>query len=387
MANRDVIFGLSLLFIFAGVIIEQSSALTCIDEDGDPVDWYIVYKLPKYSAESGYLYNGTGYLYLDVNTPNFTLSKNNVNSSSSAFYRTLKPIYSNYANSNSQSSEHSESPFAHGFYNDQWPDNTWTSYRGHTKGAWAFDSLGGFFLTHSVPKFPNFLEGGYSYPSSGCYYGQSMMCISLNASQFDKLGTHFLYTYPWNYNVSIPSQFRGFVPNLVSSTIDEKHVTKKPYTSTETIYSSDGVEFTLFSKWKAADEDMVSEMMAPKLKSDLFSQTWQNSGTNLPSDCQDKYWTFTVQEMYIDEYDVGFSTNRDHSKWAVGAPKGFEYPSDWVCHGGMNRQASQEGRSGGYTCFRDKSVNHQYVDLTIDLLDCTFERREKNKTKDKGSKH
>ena len=83
MANRDVIFGLSLLFIFAGVIIEQSSALTCIDEDGDPVDWYIVYKLPKYSAESGYLYNGTGYLYLDVNTPNFTLSKNNVNSSSS----------------------------------------------------------------------------------------------------------------------------------------------------------------------------------------------------------------------------------------------------------------------------------------------------------------
>ncbi|XP_063713610.1 plancitoxin-1-like isoform X2 [Symsagittifera roscoffensis] len=341
-----------------------------MDEDGNSVDWFIVYKLPKYSADSGKLYDGTAYLYLDAKNQQYQISPNDVNSTKSAFYRTLIPIYENYKNGSS------DGVMARGFYNDQWPNGGYSTSRGHSKGAWAFDSQDGFFLTQSVPKFPNFLEGGFSYPSSGTYYGQDMMCVSLGVDQFDKLGVHFSFTNPWNYNVSIPDQFVDMVPSLYASTVNETHVTDEPFTATETITSLGGVVFTLFSKYKNADLDMVSEQMAPGLKSDLFSQSWQNSGTNLPSDCDDKYCTYTVEKMYFSQFNVSFSTHDDHSKWAMGAPGGgeFKYPSKWVCLGDMNRQESQEGRSGGYTCFEQAAVNQQYTQMTTDLLDCSDDK-------------
>jgi deoxyribonuclease-2 len=58
---------------------------------------------------------------------------------------------------------------------------------------------GGFWLVHSVPYFPpipgnvtisdtDYHGEGYSYPSTGLTYGQSFLCISLNASQLDLVG-------------------------------------------------------------------------------------------------------------------------------------------------------------------------------------------------------
>jgi len=276
----------------------------------------------------------------------------------------LKPVYESYGK------DMETYPIAYGFYNDQPPDDSYSTYRGHSKGAWSFDSDQGFFLTHSVPKFPNYLQNGFSYPSSGAYYGQSMMCVTLPSASFNSLGTHFLYTYPLSYNVSIPEELQDMVPNLIKSVVEENHVTEKPYTAVEDIETIGGVSLKLFSKWKDADEDMISDFMAPELKSDLFSQTWQNGNNNLPSDCQDTYWTYTVEHMYISELDVGFSTHDDHSKWAVGAPDGFKYNSDWVCIGDMNRQESQEDRCGGFMCFENDQVNKQYVQMTVDLLDC-----------------
>ena len=83
MLKRWAVHCNCLLVIIAVVIIEPGNSLTCIDEEGNAVDWYIVYKLPEHSADSGHLNDGTGYAYLDVNNPKFVISSNDVNSSSS----------------------------------------------------------------------------------------------------------------------------------------------------------------------------------------------------------------------------------------------------------------------------------------------------------------
>jgi phospholipase C len=60
-------------------------------------------------------------------------------------------------------------------YNDEKPDGSTSSYRGHTKGVSAFDANGGFFLDHSVPRFPPKAEDAYEFPANEATY-DSMHC-------------------------------------------------------------------------------------------------------------------------------------------------------------------------------------------------------------------
>ena len=144
-----------------------------------------------------------------------------------SFYRTLTPIYKNFH----------DSSLGFGFYNDKKPDGFYSYDHGHTKGAFEFDSKEGFWLIHSVPKFPNFVNNGYSYPHSGTVYGQSMLCVTLTLDQFDIVGKHFQYTYPQYYNVSIPEGLQSRVPNLVTSAVNNQHVTEPPYINNFSIFS------------------------------------------------------------------------------------------------------------------------------------------------------
>ena len=73
-------------------LLEHSLALKCMDEDGNSVDWFIVYKLPKYSADSGKLYDGTAYLYLDAKNQQFQISPNDVNSTKSEYFFCRFPV-------------------------------------------------------------------------------------------------------------------------------------------------------------------------------------------------------------------------------------------------------------------------------------------------------
>jgi len=78
-------------------------------------------------------------------------------------------------------------------YNDQPPNQTYSSALGHTKGVVMSGTDGGLWLVHSVPNFPppptnSSSSKSYRYPQSGRYYGQSFLCISLTDSQLDLVG-------------------------------------------------------------------------------------------------------------------------------------------------------------------------------------------------------
>lgn len=79
-------------------------------------------------------------------------------------------------------------------YNDEFPNGTSSETAAHAKGVVAFDATSGFWLVHSVPRFPpapgppSASATNYSFPVTGLRYGQTMLCISLSFSQADLVG-------------------------------------------------------------------------------------------------------------------------------------------------------------------------------------------------------
>ena len=102
-------------------------------------------------------------------------------------------------------------------YNDEKPDGSSSSYRGHTKGVSAFDKNGGFFLDHSVPRWPPLAEEAYEFPANEATYGQSMFCTSLDAKALEAVFSNWEYTYPNVYSQSIPDALGAVYPNLVAA--------------------------------------------------------------------------------------------------------------------------------------------------------------------------
>ena len=107
---------------------------------------------------------GTGYAFISSANPQagWTISEKSVKNLTSIPGRILGPIYG----------EKSDKNLFHMFYNDAHPDDKTSFYLGHTKGVIVLKEKSGFWLVHSVPKFPPALgEAGedeiYDYPHSG----------------------------------------------------------------------------------------------------------------------------------------------------------------------------------------------------------------------------
>jgi len=85
---------------------------------------------------------------------------------------------------------------------------------GHTKGVVAFDGESGFWLIHSVPRYPPMVSDGYGYPPTGHRYGQMYLCITLDASTIDDIGLQLRYNNPHIHDWNMPDQMTGAFPNI-----------------------------------------------------------------------------------------------------------------------------------------------------------------------------
>jgi len=104
-----------LLFLLASLTL----ALSCVDEKGRPVDYYLVYKIPKLeNSPNELLRSGYGYAFLTGNTAKWQLANRSIGDVQSLVGATLDRVYRRDNESNMF------------FYNDQPPKScayqTWT---------------------------------------------------------------------------------------------------------------------------------------------------------------------------------------------------------------------------------------------------------------------
>jgi deoxyribonuclease II len=95
-------------------------------------------------------------------------------------------------------------------YNDEPPSGKSDETRGHTKGVVVANDISGFWMIHSVPKFPPEIEKGvYGFPEGGEVYGQSFLCISMTGDEIWKVGKQLQFNEPHFYSSHVPTQLRS----------------------------------------------------------------------------------------------------------------------------------------------------------------------------------
>lgn len=352
------------IFIQAALV---RAGITCRGENNQIVDWYAIYKLPKLERESpqSLLGRGEGYAVLNVgkSQAKWELSGKTISSSGSVLGNTLQQFYSN------------KNGVTYLMYNDDPEDDDFGTSAGHTKGVVVFDEQTGFWLIHSIPKFPP--ANGYVYPASGLPNGQSALCITFKTKELNEIGKQLLYNHP---NIYAKGSQAGVINNLdanVKSLFSDnpKFIRKPPFSRVATLTSNGNQLFTSFAKDNQYNGDLYSAIIAPKLRSPLYVETWRRgSGTPMDPSCQIKYKVEDVLAVNITVFQqskakyVGFQYTEDHSKWAISSnPKA---KAKWVCIGDINRMQSQGKRGGGSVCFTSSQAWRAYFSSVSSVNHC-----------------
>ncbi|CAI5636631.1 unnamed protein product [Oreochromis niloticus] len=302
-------------------------AISCKNENGDNVDWFILYKKSA----------GFDYVYTDSTDKNLKKNNKPVNHQAGVLAHTLNP----YFEKNKQSPH-----FGFIAYNDQTPSCNALKEYGHSKGVVMMDKDNVVWLLHSTPKFPAGDESNNFYPESGKTYAQIFMCVTLKSAQSAQI----------EHN---PEKLKD------SSTAPQ------PLPYHEILKSAGGQQFKRFvkqvSKEKDPKEGDLYVTIANTLQSNLYIQTWRSEPTDpkkrpLSETEKKKLVTITSVKTAAGEWKHGC----DHSKWCVSDSK------DWMCVGDSNREPSQFERPGGALCINNPSVAEafrQIINSSVPVAD------------------
>lgn len=345
--SRILVIFLIFLAFFTSVKFSEA-ALSCRDAQGNPIDWFNLYKLPKKIS------TGLQYLVLTEKDNDWALSEDSIDDPKSIPGRTVSQLTNQHLVL---------------MYNDEPPEGETDATRGHTKGVIGTDGESGFWLIHSVPKYPEKLSLAYTYPKTGTIYGQSFLCVTFNASEMDTIGLQLQMNEPHFYEINLPESLKDKFPNLVRAS-DMKRISEPPFWRLEELQSQQGNTFRSFAKSAKFKKELYMDWVAPVLGATFMVESWLHGPGRLESNCSTQFGVFNLKDLvvHMEGKLTTFRTLDDHSKWAVSLGV-----KDWICVGDINRAEHQKVRGGGTLCRWDKKVATAYRNTIVDYDPCTIE--------------
>nr|XP_008263188.2 deoxyribonuclease-2-beta isoform X1 [Oryctolagus cuniculus] len=348
----------TLALLFLGLFgLLEATTIACRNEEGDAVDWFTFYKLPKrQDKEDGE--TGLEYLYLDSTIRSWRRSKQLMNSTKSVLGRTLQQLYEADASESNRT--------AYLIYNDAVPKSVNYSRKyGHTKGLLLWNGAQGFWLIHSIPRFPPIPEEGYAYPTTGRRNGQSGICITFKHRQYEAIASQLLVCNPNIYSCSIPATLLQELSHMarLCTTASSR---ESPVRRVATLRSAQGHSFLHFAKSDSFLDDIFAAWMAQHLKTHLLTETWQRKRQELPSNCSLPYHVYNIRAIKISRRSY-FSSYQDHSKWCVSQKSTKNH---WTCIGDLNRSPHQALRSGGFICTQNQHIYQAFQGLVLYHENC-----------------
>jgi len=323
--------------------LSPAGSVTCLDPSGRPVDFWYAFKYP----------GNWEYAYMDSNHKLQTMP-GAMGDGTSPVDRTLDQLYA------------SKGELSYALWNDE-PTNKGSvgAPKAHAKGVLAI-AKSGFWLTHSVPIFPQVPD--HEKNSKSSFPGakeptnaQSFLCVTIGTDAIPGLmklfETDWMIIYSAADNAGLGGKFQEWA--LKDTHTDAKNASADSYVTTVT--SLGGQAFTAFAKSAALNDDLYEALVAPHFKKDFIAETWQNGVGRIPSWKKGKQHAYTIENGAV----VGFpghdqfKESNDHSKWAVSMD------GEVLCVGDINRQEGQTRRGGGTTCISDATYAKQILNVVV----------------------
>eukprot|EP00803_Ostreobium_quekettii_P006150 evm.model.scf_561EXC.4 EVM.evm.TU.scf_561EXC.4 scf_561EXC:32271-33401(-) len=319
----------------------------CRDPSGAIVDWWAALKRPG-GFRYGYLDATAGPPGLDFSSPD------DLDMPLTPWWRTLDPATAAVLSGRHPiPAQMAPGPLGAIFYNDEMPDGREEESRAHAKGAIVFDSRGGAWVTHSIPRFPQPPTANGSIaelPASAWTEAQHAFCITLAPGGIEALAGALALMRPNVYPFSaIPDALRLAYPNA-TTLLRPSPPPPPPSLAAIPLASAQGTQFILLAKspnFVAKIHDFVEQYFNAPME----WQTWRRGrGGRLPSCCPPACPIETLNVAGVaaaNRSAIAWPYTRDHSKWGVALGRaGMEV----FCAGDLNRMASQERRGGGFLC-------------------------------------
>lgn len=365
MRASGPLLAVALLLLLA--VTWTSAAQSCIDDNGEPVDWFVIVKVPrlKTSKDPGVL-AGTAYLYGDARSyarplSFWSTSRHQISDATSAPGRTLTQLYKGASN---------KAVNGYLMWNDQLPSGSSTSF-GHTKGmmGWSADGNAGWLLTHSVPKYgesPEQGATGYSYPSNGQENGQSMMCITMGIPSLEQMFQQLQYTNPQLFGKQWVASLTSRLPNG-NAFVNQNIVVKTAASRIANVTSVGGRTFTHFAKTAAWGKSIFGNLIGAYYNQPILVETWQRPyelPVHPPTVAQSEFSVLALAAPSYAGWDGGavWKVTQDHAKWGI-SQRLSSNPSPLLCVGDINKQQTQYVRSGGMMCIVDRVLQAAYASL------------------------
>ena len=332
-----MLFGLLVVVLFVSTVISSPS---CLDESGNPVDSWTVFKQP------------VSYNYYVLNGASFVKSKYTLDQTSDgAVMRTASQLYNLPASGS----------YALSVYSDEPPGKKVSTAYAHAKGMLLTDVKQGFWLVHSMPLWPakDLSKDPGGFPSG--IYGQSLTCITISADTANIIAGNLMVARPYVYSSRFDASLASALPSLKAFAASAYTKTTAPVA--QQIFTLGGVALTQFAKSASWAKDLWDDLVSPFYSSPLAVETWRNgAGGRMSSICGthgEKHFSeevYQIAEVQMSP-DVSWKGTSDHSKWCVSttATGSGDARLKVTCVGDINRMCSQEGRGGGALCLVDQT--------------------------------
>jgi deoxyribonuclease-2 len=237
------------------------------------------------------------------------------------------------------------------------------------------DKDSGFWLIHSIPRFAQIPTKKYEYPSSGKNNGQTALCISFKTKdEGSDIVTQLKYMGINMYDFFTTKDVLSIVTNI--NELKESRPKLAGDKRSTPVDSVGGTAFTSFARSKkgASSGDLYETYVAPKLKHNMFVETWRRgAGNPLNSSCKTPFKVNNINAIKLNfSKDSKLSDSsdwpyiRDHSKWGMSDAE----DNPFVCIGDINRMASQNNRGGGTVCVKNANLWQRFRDSIYELDPC-----------------
>ncbi|XP_050428234.1 cell-death-related nuclease 7 [Adelges cooleyi] len=341
-------------------VVAFGDKLQCKNPSGQPVDWFVAIKLPKLQ---GNFSDGTGYIYMDSQnkTPSWSYHQA-VTIENSAMGHSVSQIY--------VSSESQNDTLMWLVYNDEPTNGPVQMTLGHTKGMVAADKDSGYWLVHSVPKYPQLPyqnNNSYTYPPTGVKFGQSFLCLSMLSQELDKVGDQIINNEAKVYGSHFGKNLQDIYPKLYNATqphdVPSSDIDPVRLQHLQTIK---GFKVLSIAKNRQFGKDLYEDLVTNLAQSDLYTETWLNSRDRFNSSCSNKFKTMNIKSIVMKGVKLRYKSSKDHSKWATSVNNSIPL----TCIGDVNRAGDQTRRGGGTVCIDSLIIWNEFRKLVDNIEKC-----------------